>query len=42
EKYEDVHQKLKYDFYYIENLSFRLDLKILLGTFWVTIFGHSR
>ena len=42
EKYEDVHQKLKYDFYYIENLSFRLDLKILLGTFWVTIFGHTR
>ncbi len=42
EKYEDVHQKLKYDFFYIENLSFRLDLKILLGTFWVTIFGHSR
>ncbi|MBC8344737.1 MAG: sugar transferase [Candidatus Marinimicrobia bacterium] len=42
EKYEDVHQKLKYDFYYIENLSFRLDLKILLGTFWVTFFGHSR
>ncbi len=42
EKYEDVHQKLKYDFYYIENLSFRLDLKIILGTIWVTVFGHGR
>lgn len=40
--YEDVHQKLKYDFYYIENLSFKLDLKIILGTIWVTIFGHGR
>lgn len=40
--YQDVHQKLKYDFYYIENLSFRLDLKIILSTIWVTIFGHIR
>ena len=40
--YEDVHQKLKYDFYYIENLSFKLDVKIILGTIWVTVFGHGR
>jgi len=42
EKYEDVHQKLKFDFYYIENLSFRLDIKIIINTIWVTIFGHGR
>ena len=27
---KDVHQKLKYDFYYIENLSLRLDTHIIL------------
>ena len=42
QKYDDVHQKLKYDFFYIENLSFKLDMKIVLGTIWVTIFGHER
>jgi len=39
---EDVRQKLKYDFYYIENLSFNLDLKIVLSTVWVMISGQGR
>ena len=38
---KDVHQKLKYDFYYIENLSFRLDIHIILRTIWVVLRGHK-
>ncbi len=34
---EDVSRKLKDDFFYIENLSIRLDLKILLMTVWVVL-----
>ena len=36
---KDVHQKLKYDFYYIENLSFKLDLHITFRTIWVVLRG---
>ena len=39
---EDVRQKLKYDFYYIENLSFSLDLKIMVSTIWVMLSGEGR
>ena len=39
---KDVRQKLKFDFYYIENLSFRLDIKIIINTIWVVFWGHSR
>ena len=38
---KDVHQKLKYDFYYIENLSFKLDLHIAFRTIWVVLRGHK-
>ncbi len=38
---KDVHQKLKYDFYYIENLSLRLDFHIILRTIWVVLRGHK-
>ena len=41
-KEEDVRQKLRYDFYYIENLSFNLDLKILLSTVVVVLSGRGR
>tara|TARA_Y100000748_G_scaffold269320_1_gene241369 strand:- start:73 stop:1470 length:1398 start_codon:yes stop_codon:yes gene_type:complete len=41
-KEEDVRQKLRYDFYYIENLSFNLDLKILLSTIVVVLSGRGR
>ena len=39
---EDVRQKLKYDFYYIENVSFNLDMKILLNTIAVVLSGKGR
>lgn len=39
---EDVRQKLKFDFYYIENLSFSLDLKIMVNTIWVMLSGEGR
>ena len=38
---EDVRRKLKDDFFYIENLSIRLDLKILLITVWVVLSGKG-
>tara|TARA_B100000029_G_C17564638_1_gene954632 strand:- start:497 stop:1897 length:1401 start_codon:yes stop_codon:yes gene_type:complete len=38
---KDVHQKLKYDFYYIENMSLRLDINILLNTIIVVFRGHK-
>ena len=41
-KEEDVRQKLRYDFYYIENLSFNLDLKILISTIVVVLSGRGR
>jgi exopolysaccharide biosynthesis polyprenyl glycosylphosphotransferase len=40
--FEDIRQKLKYDFYYIENLSFGLDLKIMISTIWVMFSGEGR
>jgi len=39
---EDVRQKLRYDFYYIENLSLNLDLKILISTIAVVLSGEGR
>ncbi len=39
---KDVHQKLKYDFYYIENLSLKLDIHILFRTIWVILRGHKQ
>ncbi|MFH1008414.1 MAG: sugar transferase [Candidatus Latescibacterota bacterium] len=36
---EDVKEKLKYDLYYIENMSLRMDTKILLRTLFVALRG---
>lgn len=38
---KDVHQKLKYDFFYIENLSLKLDFHIIFRTIWVILRGHN-
>ena len=42
EHLEDVREKLRYDFYYIENVDIWLDLKIMLTTFWVMVSGKGR
>ena len=39
---EDVQQKVKFDLYYIENMSLSMDLKILLRTFQAVISGGGR
>ena len=41
ESIEDVRRKLRYDLFYLENMSLRLDLKILLATVWVTLSGKG-
>lgn len=38
---EDVKSKVRYDLFYIENMSFRMDIKILLMTFYVMIAGKG-
>lgn len=38
---DDVREKLKYDLYYIENMSLRMDLKILIRTIWVVLSGKG-
>ncbi len=38
---KDVGQKLKYDFYYIENLSFIFDLQIMIKTIFVVLLGKG-
>ncbi|OZC04607.1 sugar transferase [Rubricoccus marinus] len=39
---EDVRQKLKYDLFYIENLSLQMDAKILLQTIKTTVLGKGQ
>jgi exopolysaccharide biosynthesis polyprenyl glycosylphosphotransferase len=41
ESIEDVKVKLKYDLFYIENMSWRMDLKILFNTFYVMTMGKG-
>jgi exopolysaccharide biosynthesis polyprenyl glycosylphosphotransferase len=38
---DDVRSKVRYDLYYIENMSFRMDIKILLTTLYVMIAGKG-
>jgi lipopolysaccharide/colanic/teichoic acid biosynthesis glycosyltransferase len=39
---DDVKEKLQYDFYYIENISLRMDFKIMINTILVILLmkGH--
>ncbi len=41
ESIEDVKMKLRYDLFYIENMSLRMDLKILVRTIFVVFFGKG-
>lgn len=41
ETIEDVKIKLRYDLFYIENMSIRMDFKILLRTVFVVLFGKG-
>lgn len=41
ESIEDVKIKLRYDLFYIENMSLRMDLKILFRTIFVVLFGKG-
>jgi len=38
---DDVKQKLQYDLFYLENMSLRMDLKILLHTVYVMLAGRG-
>ncbi len=38
---DDVRVKLKYDLFYIENMSLRMDMKILLTTVYVILLGKG-
>ncbi len=38
---EDVEEKLKYDLYYLENASSKLDSEILMRTIWVAMTGRG-
>ena len=41
ESIEDVKVKLRYDLFYIENMSIRMDFKIMLRTIFVVLFGKG-
>jgi exopolysaccharide biosynthesis polyprenyl glycosylphosphotransferase len=41
ESIEDVRKKVEYDLYYIENMTLRMDLKILLNTIFVVLLGKG-
>lgn len=41
ENIEDVKTKLRYDLFYIENMSLRMDLKIIFRTVFVVLFGKG-
>ncbi|MCK9209501.1 MAG: sugar transferase [Ignavibacteriaceae bacterium] len=41
ESVEDVKEKLKYDLFYIENMSLRMDFKIMFRTVFVMLFGKG-
>jgi len=42
ESIEDVKIKFRYDLFYIENMSLRLDFKIILRTIFVVLFGKGQ
>lgn len=41
ESIEDVKEKIKFDLFYIENMSLRMDFKIMIRTVFVVLFGKG-
>jgi exopolysaccharide biosynthesis polyprenyl glycosylphosphotransferase len=39
---EEVENRLKDDFYYIENMSLKLDIEIIIRTIWCVVTGHGQ
>lgn len=39
---EQIHIRLKDDFYYIENMSIKLDIEIVIRTVWCVVIGHGQ
>jgi exopolysaccharide biosynthesis polyprenyl glycosylphosphotransferase len=39
---EDIERRLKYDFYYIENMSLKLDIEIIIRTVFLVFKGHGQ
>jgi lipopolysaccharide/colanic/teichoic acid biosynthesis glycosyltransferase len=42
ESFDDVVEKTKYDLFYVENMSLRMDLKILINTIATVILGKGQ
>lgn len=42
ESFDDVVEKTKYDLFYVENMSLRMDLKILINTFFTMVSGKGQ
>lgn len=42
ESLEEIKNRLRYDFFYIENMSFKLDLEIMVRTIFVMLRGHGQ
>jgi len=42
ETLEEIENRLKDDFYYIENFSLKLDLEIIFRTIFLVIKGHGQ
>ena len=39
---EEIENRLKDDFYYIENMSLKLDIEIIIRTVWCVLKGHGQ
>jgi len=40
--FEDVQKKIQYDLFYLENMSLKMDIKILLHTIYVMLAGKGQ
>jgi lipopolysaccharide/colanic/teichoic acid biosynthesis glycosyltransferase len=39
---DEIKNRLKDDFYYIENMSLKLDIEIIIRTVWCVLTGHGQ